>query len=71
MYIRKGLVIPKFGPNWIQVKGKQVNIPALFRQKWQHKHYFGQIRLIATKLAQFKSYEGLECGNHEKVFKAL
>ena len=31
MQIREGLVIPKFGPNWIQVKGKQVNIPVLFR----------------------------------------
>ena len=30
MYIREGLVIPKFDPNWIQVKGKLVNIPVLF-----------------------------------------
>ena len=30
MYIREGLVIPKFGPNWIQVKGRRVNIPVLF-----------------------------------------
>jgi len=29
MYIREGLVIPNFGPNWIQEKGKQVNIPVL------------------------------------------
>jgi len=30
MYIREGLVIPNFYPNWIKEKGKQVNIPVLF-----------------------------------------
>lgn len=27
--VRNGLVMPKFGPNWVQVKGKLVNTPVL------------------------------------------
>ncbi len=69
MQIREGLVIPKFGPNWIQVKGKQVNIPVLFRQVWQHKFYFGRFRLADAKHVQFKKNKTMECGNHEKLFK--
>ena len=50
-------------------KGKQVNIPVLFEQRWQHKAYFRRFGLVKAKYIQFKLNKTAENGNHEKQFK--
>ncbi len=37
MQISQELVDPNLHPNWMQGKGKQVNIPVLLKYVWQHK----------------------------------
>ena len=40
MQISQGLVGPNSAPNWTQGKGKQVNIPVLFKYVRQRKSAF-------------------------------
>ena len=40
MQISQGVIDPNQSPNWSLGKGKQVNIPVLFKYVWQHKTYF-------------------------------